>query len=171
MEASADAFELFGNNGEPAFDFDSAFDGPQIKAEEKPRTANTKKLIDDIVDRATTHYVQKRQGKIGVLVEKTIKIVDGFMSTIWKLVYQALKMAIFKFAMEFCAMAIKALVETVAGLGFKPSTIDTQGIFYNIANNNSSPAQQTPMAPPRPSTYDNPFGSPTTFGMNTSSGW
>lgn len=48
------------------------------------------------------------------------------------IVTQAIKMAVFKFGIEMCAMGIKSLVETMSGLKLQPPNIDTRGVYYNF---------------------------------------
>lgn len=68
----------------------------------------------------------------------------------------AIKMAVFKFGIEMCALAIKRLVETMTGMNLTPPSIDTKGVWYNFSPNASAPSQTTTTQ----SRYDNPFGSP-----------
>ena len=110
-----------------------------------------------------------RAGKVEEKITEVASYLSGFVSAaigvIWttskQIVKQALQMAMFKFAIEACAMGIKTLVELMAGMSLTPPNIDTKGVFYNIGSTTnqsvSSPTQQT--FGPTPS-YGNPFGSP-----------
>ena len=93
--------------------------------------------------------------------------ISGIARTAINLVTQAVKMAVFKFAIEFCAMAIKNMVETMTKMSLSPPNIDTKGVFYNFGTAGTAP----PASPinqniPR---YDNPFGDP--FASRNSSAW
>jgi hypothetical protein len=79
------------------------------------------------------------------------------VETLSAIIKNSLKMAVFKFAIEMCAMGIKSLVEAMLGMSMTPPNIDTQGVFYNIKNAGVSPVTSQPSSQPR---YDNPFGNP-----------
>lgn len=109
------------------------------------------------------------------LVSNISKIVKSVVSAVFKTVVSTVKqsfsMAIFKFAIEFCALSIKNLVESMISKNINPPNIDTTGVFYNLKNpttgtTNQQTYQNTNISNTR-SSYDNPFGSP--FSMPA--GW
>ena len=77
-------------------------------------------------------YVKEKVSRIG----KAFSVVGGVMSSVAKagfiIVKQSLKIAVFKFALEFFAMSIKTIVESMVSLSIKPPNIDTAGVFYNF---------------------------------------
>jgi hypothetical protein len=101
------------------------------------------------------------------IVGSLAKSIVNFFRAGFEIVGRAIKVAIFKFGIELCAMAIKSLVETMTSKNLSPPSIDTQGVWYNFNNktqntvlpNNSQPAYSSGYSSSRP-TYDNPFANP-----------
>ena len=100
-----------------------------------------------------------------------VSVVADIAESIIKIIKSAVKMAVFKFAIELCAMGIKNLVEAMVGMSMTPPNIDTQGVFYNLQGNGSSsvisPVTSVPNRPTHSSSFGNPFGNP----FQTANGW
>lgn len=92
-----------------------------------------------------------------------VGFVGEIVSTVWDaakvIVKQAVKMAMFKFAIETCAMGIKSLIEMMLGMNLTPPNIDTKGVFYNLAGASSTAGATTPQTAASAPRYENPFGS------------
>lgn len=172
MEAFASAEDIFGEDMSGGFDFKGfgSTESPKvIPAAREHSKRSPQQLIDEVVELASRSYVSEKLSAAAAVAEKVADVAAKFARTIGGIIGQAIKMAVFKFALEFCAMAIKTLVETVSSMGLKPSAIDTNGVFYNIGTSASvPPPQAAPMSPPR-GVYDSPFGN-TSFSMG-SNGW
>jgi len=113
--------------------------------------------------------------RIGERVASATKVVASiFVETgkalfvaVKEIIKQAVKMAMFKFAIEACAMGIKSLVDMMVGMKVTPPNIDTKGVFYNFGTGTSDiPRTSGPLnGAPNQSRYDNPFGNP--FGTSS----
>lgn len=111
---------------------------------------------------------QARTAYAASLIENMASYIAGGISRatgiVWmsfkSILSQAVMMALFKFAIEACAMMIKTLVEKMTGMKLQPPNIDTHGVSYNLSQiNGTAPAQSTQTNTSRPG-YDNPFSSP-----------
>ena len=120
--------------------------------------------LKELVDTAASRIQASRMGETishaafcaASAVQKAIEIIWESTKTI---VTQAVKMAMFKFAIEACAMGIKSLVELMTGMNLTPPHIDTKGVHYNFGTGGtgSTPVGSSPGVQP---SYGNPFGSP-----------
>jgi len=98
------------------------------------------------------------------IIGKVLLFFSGAIKTGLEIITKAIKVAIFKFGIELCAMSIKSLVETMIGMSLQPPSIDTKGVFYNAGtpgttqnNHTSSGYNRNGYSQP---TLDNPFGNP-----------
>lgn len=111
----------------------------------------------------------RRTLEVGGAVKAVTRAASNYLAEIGKavvtavktIVVQAVKMALFKFAIESCALGIKTLVEMMVGMKLTPPNIDTRGVFYNMSGVTSSGGTSSQPPPPiPPPRYDNPFASP-----------
>jgi hypothetical protein len=126
---------------------------------------NPQELLDEALRSAVRVSFPNPLEGVGRMATKVIDVAGEFLKTIGNLIVQAIRIAVFKFALEFCAMAIKTLVEAIQGKGLTPSKIDTAGVFYNIGNAASQPGAPAASAPSRPLSYEDPFSTgPSPYG-------
>ena len=99
-----------------------------------------------------------------VVVDKVVTAGQALMKAIFDIIKQAFSMAIFKFAIETCAMGIRTLVEMMSNMKLTPPNIDTKGVYYNTGTGTSNvsggvqnSSTYTNQSQPR---YDNPFSNP-----------
>jgi hypothetical protein len=112
--------------------------------------------------------ISLRMGEITkTIFDKLVVLISGAVEAGVKIIGQAIKVAIFKFGIELCAMAIKSLVETMTNMSLQPPSIDTKGVFYNFGSGATSTASTTSSNSYRGGNYghhqptlDNPFGNP-----------
>lgn len=110
---------------------------------------------------AAAAFESALSGTAGFIAE----LVKKALSVVCDLVKKAVKMAVFKFAIEFCALGIKTLVESMLKMELTPPNIDTAGVYYNFQRGSSGPPPSQNQG--NRSSYDNPFSSP----FSAANGW
>ena len=133
---------------------------PIVETKPKKTGGNPEHLLFSVLDKMGDKAGRASRNTIGGYIST---LVSGIAKGIVDIVSKAIKVAIFKFGIELCAMSIKALVETMVGKNLTPPSIDTQGVYYNFNNVNrptgSSSTPNNSYNNSRP-TFDNPFGNP-----------
>lgn len=151
-------FASFGGDTQWSFEEPTVVSGTEEKSasdyfEEHLRTIKMdhfKKVTEEV-----GHYLLDFASGVVKTVLESVKVIFT----------QAVKMALFKFAIETCAMGIKTLVETMSGMNLTPPNIDTKGVYYNFSSSaagasvaNASSQSQTNSYNNRG--YENPFSNP-----------
>ena len=97
---------------------------------------------------------------------RVTKVLAGIFSRGMDIMIRALTIAVYKFAIEFCAIGIRSLIDSMASQKIGTTGIDTPGVYYNPG----APAP-TPGAPQQSGYNQNrvdnssPFGN--VFGNNS----
>jgi hypothetical protein len=105
--------------------------------------------------------VKKQKEVVVTWVDKALSGIGSLVKSIFSIIGQAIRVAVFKFGIELCAMAIKSLVESMTKMNLTPPSIDTKGVFYNF-NQTTQPTgvpSSSGYSNSRP-TFDNPFANP-----------
>ena len=128
--------DIFNTNG-GGFNKFTAEDPPG----EEDLESGLKKALMDICARIMgTPSATKEAG----ILSKAASFFSGAVKAGVEIICKAVKVAVFKFGIELCAMSIKGLVDTMSGKGLQPPSIDTKGVFYNSNLSGGSTGNSVP---------------------------
>lgn len=165
MSAAAGAFE-FGSVdhfGDLGAGINEGVFGPQGESKTRLSQEELAAAGDGLIAKLRMHDMFGTTGVFGDAADSVVgDFVSEVVSSVGQVLKQAFKMAVFKFALEACALCIKSLVEAMTGMNLQPPNIDTKGVYYNFNGQQQQqpPAAQPSSGPSGSGRYENPFQSP-----------
>lgn len=121
------------------------------------RKSNSELLTEALLNRRAEKVAILAAGIASHVSRAARRVLGDFWETFKGIVSQAVKMALFKFAIESCAMLIRTLLQTMLNMKMPLPSLDTKEIMYNMGTNGSSGPTNTQTTSGNPFANSSPF--------------